>query len=125
MNYLENKPATQLKQLSINQAVLVHDPQSKSWNTKGRITGIRPNGRSYDVQLDSGKTFIRNRAFLCPIRDGISEDNKSTSLLITSFEPRRFACLSKKRFLFQIRTGQVSMAELYRSPNRPSVMAKT
>ena len=96
MNDLENKPATPLKQLLIDQAVLVQDPQTKSWNAKGRITGIRPNGRSYDVQLDSGKTFIRNRAFLRPIRDGISEDNNSTSLPITGFEPRRSARLSKK-----------------------------
>ena len=81
---------------SVCPSLKKQDPQTKSWNAKGRITGIRPNGRSYDVQLDSGKTFIRNRAFLRPIRDGISEDNNSTSLPITGFEPRRSARLSKK-----------------------------
>ena len=92
--------------------MLVQDPQTKSWKVKGRIIGVRPNGRSYDVQLDSGKTFIRNRAFLRPIRDGISEDNNSTSLPITGFEPRRSARLSKKWLSFS-------------DSNRPSVYGRT
>ena len=75
MNDLETKPATPLKKLSVDQMVLVQDPHTKSWDTKGRITGVRPTGRSYDVLLNSGKTSTRNRAFLRPIHDSIIKDD--------------------------------------------------
>ena len=68
MEKREVLPGTTLKPLSVNQKVLVQDPISKSWNETATITGIRPLGRSYDVLMDSGKTFLRNRSFLRPIR---------------------------------------------------------
>ena len=67
MEQMEDNSGTKLKPLSINQKVMVQNPISKSWDEKGIITGIRRKRRSYDVLLDSGKTFLRNRAFLCPI----------------------------------------------------------
>ena len=64
---MEDNSGIKLKPLSINQKVMVQNPISKSWDEKGIITGIRRKRRSYDVLLDSGKTFIRNRTFLRPI----------------------------------------------------------
>ena len=68
MEQRENQPGTTLRPLSVNQKVLVQNPISKSWDEKGVITGVRPLGRSYDVLMDSGKSFLRNRSFLRPIQ---------------------------------------------------------
>ena len=101
MEQSEDYSGTILKPLSINQKVMVQNPISKSWDEKGIITGIRPNGRSYDVLLNSGKTFLRNRAFLCPIHG-----SSKHQLPDTKEEPpdalqpptlRRSACLRKKK----------------------------
>ena len=99
MDDLQLKPATPLTKLSINQCVLVQDPHTKSWNIKGRITDIRPTGRSYDVLLDSGKTVIRNRAYLRPIHDGTKENDKSgqpDQRPAVNTQVRRSARLSRK-----------------------------
>ena len=101
MNDLETKPATPLKKLSVDQTVVVQDPHTKYWDTKGRITGIRPTGRSYDVLLNSGKMSTRNRAFLRPIHDSIIEDDnakqpKPPDYATVLSKPRRSARLAKK-----------------------------
>ena len=99
MDDLQLKPATPLTKLSINQRVLVQDPHTKSWNIKGRITDIRPTGRSYDVLLDSGKTVTRNRAYLRPIHDGTKENGKSgqpDERPAVNIQVRRSARLSRK-----------------------------
>ena len=67
MEQRETSSGTTLKPLSVNQRVLVQNPISKSWDETGTVTGIRPLGRSYDILMDSGKTFLRNRSFLRPI----------------------------------------------------------
>ena len=67
MGQRETQLGTSLQPLYVNQKVLVQNPISKSWDEKGVITGVRPLRRSYDVLMDSGKSFLRNRAFLCPI----------------------------------------------------------
>ena len=69
MEQRETLSGTNLKPLSVNQKVLVQNPISKSWDETGTISSIRPLGRSYDVLMDSGKTFLRNRSFLRPIFD--------------------------------------------------------
>ena len=63
----ETKSGTPLKKLQTGQRVLIQNPQTKAWDEKCKILGIRPTGRSYDVLFDNGKTSIRNRAFLRPI----------------------------------------------------------
>ena len=67
MEQREATSGTTLKPLSIQQRVLVQNPISKSWDESGTVSGIRPLGRSYDILMDSGKTFLRNRSFLRPI----------------------------------------------------------
>ena len=76
MENLETKPGTPLKQLKMGQRVLIQNPQTKSWDRECQITGIRQNGRSYDVTFDSGKSSIRNRAFLRPISWKAPDDDK-------------------------------------------------
>ena len=78
MEQRENQPGTTLPPLSVNQKVLVQNPISKSWDEKGVITVVRPLGRSYDVLMDSGKSFLRNRSFLRPIL-GATGDQTSDS----------------------------------------------
>ena len=69
METMETRSGTPLKPLTSGQRVLVQNPISKSWDEKGIIIEVRPDGRSYEVNMDSGKSFVRNRAFLCPISD--------------------------------------------------------
>ena len=101
MGQCETQPGTTLQPLSVNQKVLVQNPISKSWDEKGVITGVRPLGRSYDVLMDSGKSFLRNRSFLRPIL-GATGDQTSDSTVAPpdSQEPpklRRSPRLSGKR----------------------------
>ena len=83
------------------QKVLVQNPISKSWDEKGTITGIRSLGRSYDVLMDSGKTFLRNRSFLRPIHQTRTEDNSVPTATPSDDQkptkPRRSARLSNKK----------------------------
>ena len=100
MEQRENQPGTTLQSLSINQKVLVQNPITKSWDDKGIITGIRPLGRSYDVLMDSGKTFLRNRSFLRPILGTSNETPDSTAEPPDDSQPlklRRSARLAKKK----------------------------
>ena len=100
MEQRENQPGTTLQSLSINQKVLVQNPITKSWDDKGIITGIRPLGRSYDVLMNSGKTFLRNRSFLRPILGTSNETPDSTAEPPDDSQPlklRRSARLAKKK----------------------------
>ena len=69
MKAVETRPGVPLKTLSCGQRVLVQNPISKSWDDKGTITEVRPGERSYEIHLDSGKVYTRNRSFLRPITD--------------------------------------------------------
>ena len=68
---------------------------------KGTITGIRSLGRSYDVLMDSGKTFLRNRSFLHPIHQTRTEDNSVPTATPSDDQkptkPRRSVRLSNKK----------------------------
>ena len=101
MEQREDQPGTALQPLSINQMVLVQKPITKSWNDQGVITSVRPLGRSYDVLLDSGKSILRNRAFLRPIH-GATKDQIPNSVVKPpdDLQPpklRRSSRLSKKK----------------------------
>ena len=90
---------TPLAQLSIGQTVLLQNPLTKAWTSKGKITGIRPNGRSYNILMDNKKQFIRNRAFMRPIKDDPIKDEPDndapndqrmkTSMKKENVKPRR------------------------------------
>ena len=63
----KNRAGIALPELTIGQKVLTQNPLSNAWENKGVITNIRPTKRSYDVEYDTGETFIRNRKYLRPI----------------------------------------------------------
>ena len=65
----KNRPGIALPELTIGQKVLTQNPLSNAWENKGVISNIRPSKRSYDVEYDTGQTFIRNRKYLRPITD--------------------------------------------------------
>ena len=88
MQNMESNPGTPLQQLQVDQRILLQDPISKKWECKGKITGIRSNGRSYNIILDSGKKFVRNRAFLRPIQNNTLQDKETNSEVIKP-APRR------------------------------------
>ena len=67
-------PGTPLAPIAIGQTVLLQNPLTKAWTSQGKITGIRPNGRSYNILMDNKKEFIRNRAFMRPIKDDPIKD---------------------------------------------------
>ena len=96
----EASSGNSLKPLSTNQRVLVQDPISKSWDETGTITAIRPLGRSYDIKMDSGKNYLRNRSFIRPIIDATKDqpsDATSTSTDAPPTKLRRSARLSNKK----------------------------
>ena len=99
METVENRSGTPLKPLTSGQRVLVQNPISKSWDEKGSILQVRPDGRSYEVNMDSGKSFVRNRAFLCPISDSsLHPDSKLSNSPPNSDKPatlRRSSRLAK------------------------------
>ncbi|TRY80738.1 hypothetical protein TCAL_04348, partial [Tigriopus californicus] len=57
-----------LAPLHIGSQVLIQNPHSKRWDTRGTVRAIRPNGRSYDIDVN-GKKQLRNRIFLKPYRE--------------------------------------------------------
>ena len=63
----KNRAGTALPELTIGQKVLTQNPLSNAWENKGVISNIIPTKRSYDVEYDTGETFVRNRKFLRPI----------------------------------------------------------
>ena len=99
METMETRSGTPLKPLTSGQRVLVQNPISKSWDEKGIIIEVRPDGRSYEVNMDSGKSFVRNRAFLRPISDSpLHPDSKLSNSPPDSDEPatlRRSSRLAK------------------------------
>lgn len=53
-----------LKSMKVGDPVLIQNPNTKQWTEKGVITYIRPSGRSYEITLEDGKTYLRNRRFI-------------------------------------------------------------
>ena len=100
METVETRSGIPLKPFTSGQRVLVQNPISKSWDEKGIIIEVRPDGRSYEVNMDSGKSFVRNRAFLRPISDSpLHQDFQPSNSPPDSDEPatlRRSSRLAKK-----------------------------
>ena len=77
-----NDGSTKLPPLQVGQAVLIQDPGTGEWRTRGVIGEIRDSGRSYFVELADGSTFLRNRRLLRPALD--SDDGKTTESISAS-----------------------------------------
>ena len=61
--------------LQIGQRVRLYDPIKKFWNKKGRLIGIREQGRSYVVKDDDNAQYVRNRRFIKPLPTVLFGDN--------------------------------------------------
>lgn len=57
-----------LPQLIIGQPVLIQNPLTKRWASRGIIIDIRSTGRSYLVEREDGRTYVRSRRLLKPIK---------------------------------------------------------
>lgn len=71
-----DKSAKSLQPLNIGQKVRLQNPLSKIWDKTGTINDVRQNGRSYEIQLKSGKNILRNRHFIKPITHFQEEQNR-------------------------------------------------
>ena len=71
----KHPPLTPLK---VGDSVVLQDPKSDLWDTRGKITEMRNNGRSYWVETEEGESYLRGRPM---IRKDISpgEDITMTS----------------------------------------------
>ena len=60
-----DEKAKSLTELPIGTRVFIQDVRSKKWSTTGEVIA-KGERRSYDVRLDNGKVWTRNRRFLRP-----------------------------------------------------------
>ena len=49
-----DRSAVELEQLEVGCQVVVQDPKTSAWSSKGMIVGKRDNGRSYYIELAGG-----------------------------------------------------------------------
>ena len=61
-----DKRAISLPQLQVGQKVYLQNPLIGRWDSTGTIVSIRENGRSYEVEGENGRKYLRNRRFLRP-----------------------------------------------------------
>ena len=53
-----------LPDLQVGDKVRVQNPNTKLWDQTGTISGIIPNGRSFEIALEGDATIRRNRRFI-------------------------------------------------------------
>lgn len=53
-----------LKPFALGDRVLIQNPISKKWDSKGKVVKVHRNERSYDLETDDGRIFRRNRIYL-------------------------------------------------------------
>ncbi|QQP41502.1 Uncharacterized protein FKW44_015903 [Caligus rogercresseyi] len=58
-----NKKCKKLPRLNVGDDVVLQDPRSKRWESRGRISGVRGSGRSFVIRTDRGD-LVRNRRFI-------------------------------------------------------------
>ena len=74
-----DRSAVELEQLEVGCQVVVQDPKTSAWSSKGMIIGKRDNGRSYHIELAGGGRQMRNRRRICPCRVGHRNKNGGTT----------------------------------------------
>ena len=66
----QDRSAIELEQLEVGCQVVVQDPKTSAWSSKGMIIGKRDNGRSYHIELAGGGRQMRNRRQIRPCTVG-------------------------------------------------------
>ena len=74
-----DKHTKPLSQLKIGQEVYIQNPFNGKWDSSGSIVSMRENGRSYEIRMDNGKVFLRNRRFLRIKNCTIDHKNNSSN----------------------------------------------
>ena len=73
-----DRSAVELEQLKVGSQVVVQDPKTSAWSSKGVIIGKRDNGRSYHIELAGGGRQMRNRRQIRPCKVGHMNKNGGT-----------------------------------------------
>ena len=74
-----DRSAVELEQLEVGCQVVVQDPKTSAWSSKGTIIGKRDNGRPYHIELVGGGRQMRNRRQIRPCRVGHMNKNGVTT----------------------------------------------
>ena len=74
-----DRSAVELEQLEVGCQVVVQDPKTRAWSSKGTIIGERDNGRSYHIELAGGGRQMRNRRQIRPCKAGHMNKNGGTT----------------------------------------------
>jgi hypothetical protein len=94
-----DKTAHPLRPLHVGQTIILQDAKTLRWDETGVIESVRDDGRSYNLIMADGSTFLRNRKFLRP-RNTLSlkeTENKDASLSNKPEQPRRSKRLADKK----------------------------
>ena len=69
----KSSSSRELTSLQVGQKVRIYDDRTGKWGLLGQVSEVRDTGRSYFIELDNGKTLLRNRRFLKPISEGADQ----------------------------------------------------
>ena len=59
-----DQKAHEIPDLNIGDVVVVQNQTSKKWDREGKVVGVSPTGRSYDIKFQDGGVLKRNRRFI-------------------------------------------------------------
>ena len=74
-----DRSAVELDQLEVGRQVVVQNPKTSAWSSKGIIIGKWDNGRSYHIELTGGGRQMRDRRQIRPCRVGHMNKNSGTT----------------------------------------------
>ena len=81
MKYQYDKSSWPLTKLKIGQEVLIQNPDTRVWDTPGRVVAVGRTGRDYRIKNDANKSWWRKRRFLRrlyrPMRSDSDDDRQS------------------------------------------------
>ena len=86
--------AKDLRKFEINDRIIIQNPINKHWNLKARVLS-QHNPRSYEVQTEDGKIFVRNGRFLRA--DTALQEEQEVILAENNAELRRSAKIANQQ----------------------------
>ena len=89
-----NSRAKDLRKFEINDRIIIQNPINKRWDLKARVLS-QHNPRSYEVQTEDGKIFVRNGRFLRA--DTALQEEQEVILAENNAELRRSARIANQQ----------------------------
>jgi len=95
-NHNANATGKQYKLFAPGTPVVVQHPNTKRWTIKGRVVAMKHNNRTYEIEDESGGTFVRARKFvklrtegeeIPPVRRGQCDAANDSPVESTSVQP--------------------------------------